>query len=263
MLFIVNKQIWVKNILYTKESSTEKTHFVYNYAMKLFSKSALIILHSQLFAQNSPNVHDLLFHGLQRFHYSDFVLPMKETPPLDKTLFLDKIVNDALSFWKIPGCAVSVVHGDEIVLCKGYGIRQIDSLLPDNSINIHTRFPIASLSKLFTSVAFSILLDKGELTLDTPVIDFYPSLKLSDEYATTHLTFRDCLSMRSGLPGPSVNDRLYSNSDITQEELLENILPSLPFPLGFRSHFAYQNLLYLLAATPFSPSYETFLQKSS
>ncbi len=63
----------------------------------------------------------------------------------------------------------------------------------------------------------------------------------------------------AGFPGPSVNHILYADPDATQQQLLEKILPTLPFPLGFRSHFAYQNLLFLLAAKPFS-SYESFVQ---
>jgi CubicO group peptidase (beta-lactamase class C family) len=174
---------------------------------------------------------------------------------------LDKIVNETLAFWKVPGCAISIVQGDKILLCKGYGVKRLSSTSPDNSIDSHTRFPIASLTKLFTAAAFGILIDNHTLTLDTPVIQFYPGIKLSDSYATAHLTFRDCLSMRSGLPGPSTIDILFADPLITTHQLLEKILPSLPFPLGFRSHFAYQNLLYLLAATPFKPSYEAFLQK--
>ncbi|MBS0604468.1 MAG: serine hydrolase [Verrucomicrobia bacterium] len=175
-----------------------------------------------------------------------------------QTQQLDKIASDTLSFWKVPGCAVSIVQGDEILLCKGYGVKQLD--VPDSAIDIHTRFPIASITKMFTAAAIGILSDQGTLTLDTPVQKFTP-LKLSDPYAASHLTLRDCLSMRSGLPGPSANPLLYSDPKITTQQLLEKILPTLPFPLGFRSHFAYQNLLYLLAATPFTPSYEAFLQK--
>jgi CubicO group peptidase (beta-lactamase class C family) len=176
------------------------------------------------------------------------------------TSSLDKIVSGSLAFWKIPGCAVSIVHGDEILLCKGYGIKQIGNHSIENSIDIHTRFPIASLTKLFTSVAVGILIDQKMLTLDTPILNFYPQLNLSDAYAKDHLTIRDCLAMRSGLPGPSTYDLLHADPNNTRQQLLEKILPLLPFPLGFRSHFAYQNLLYLLVATPFG-SYEDFLQK--
>jgi len=170
---------------------------------------------------------------------------------------LDKTVSDTLKFWKVPGCAVTIIQKEEILLCKGYGVKKTGTSDP---IDTHTRFPIASVTKAFTATALGLLVEKGTLTLDTPIQKFYP-LKLSDSYATTHLTFRDCLSMRSGLPGPSTNSLLYAEPPPTREELLEKILPSLSFPLGFRSHFSYQNLLYLLAATAFTPSYPQFLQK--
>jgi CubicO group peptidase (beta-lactamase class C family) len=170
---------------------------------------------------------------------------------LNPTLAMDKIVHETLTQWEIPGCAVTIIRQDEILLCKGYGVTQLSNPEP---IDIHTRFPIASLSKLFTSLAIGLLVDQEKLTLDTPILQFNPTLKLSDPYATEHLTFRDCLSMHSGLPGSSGNEPI--NADFNAAQLLE----ALPFPLGFRSHFAYQNLLYLLAATPLK-SYETFLHK--
>lgn len=176
-----------------------------------------------------------------------------------ETSSLDKIVTDSIAFWRVTGCTVSIVRGDEIVLCKGYGVKQVNGKT-DNAIDTHTRFPIASLTKSFTASAFGILLDRGMVTLDTPVQKIYP-LKLSDSYAASHLTFRDCLSMRSGLPGPSTFELVFSDPHITRKQLLEKILPSIPLPLGFRSHFSYQNLLYLLAATPLAPSYENFIQK--
>jgi CubicO group peptidase (beta-lactamase class C family) len=188
--------------------------------------------------------------------------PLLLSSPLlaqNHTMSLNNIVDKTVAFWNVPGCAVSIVQDNEIILCKGYGIKKLNDPNP-SEIDTHTYFPIASLSKAFTTSLLGILIDRGTLTLDTPIRHFYP-LKLSDSYAATHLTFRDCLSMRSGLPGPSTDSLLFSDPANTKEKLLEHILPSLPFPLGFRSHFSYQNLLFLLAATPFKPSYHQFLQQ--
>ncbi len=171
---------------------------------------------------------------------------------------IHKIANETLAFWKVPGCAVAIVQGDKVLLCEGYGVKEIGS---DDPIDGHTRFPLASITKLITAAAFGILHDQGRITLDTPVIDVYPGIKLSDSYAASHLTFRDCLAMRSGLPGPSVNHLLYDKPRITREELLDQVLPCLPLTFGFRSHFAYQNLLFLLAEAAFPPSYTAFLQQ--
>ena len=181
------------------------------------------------------------------------------SPKSLKTPAWDKIVNDTLAFWKAPGCAISIVQGDQVLLCKGYGTKQVGS---DNPIDSHTRFPIASITKLFTAIAFGILCDHGKMTLDTSIIDVYPALKLSDPYATSHLTFRDCLAMRSGLPASWADPSLYDDLNATREKLLSNALPSLPFSKGFRSHFAYQNVLYLLVEEAFKPSYQTFVKEN-
>jgi CubicO group peptidase (beta-lactamase class C family) len=169
---------------------------------------------------------------------------------------LDQIVSSTIDFWKVPGCAVSVVSNNEVVLAKGYGVKVLNK---DPGIDEHTAFPIASLTKLFTAATVGILVDRRKLDWDTPIRKDYPSLKLSDAYATSHLTYRDCLAMRSGLPGPSAESFIFS-SELTSQQLLKEKLPKLLFSNGFRSHFAYQNLLYLLAAAPFS-SWVDFLEK--
>ncbi len=168
-------------------------------------------------------------------------------PPTESRV--DQIITSSLDFWKAPGCAVAIVRNNEAVLTKGYG----------ENIDVHTVFPIASLTKLITALSVGMLVDRRAVEWDTPIVTFYPELTLSDEYAKTRLTLRDCLAMRSGLPGPSADSFIYS-SPLTTQALLSEKLPKLPFEKGFRSHFAYQNLLYLLAVKPFA-SWVDFLKK--
>lgn len=60
-----------------------------------------------------------------------------------------------------------------------------------------TRFNIGSVSKLFAALAAMILVDRGLITLDTPIIDHLPTFKMqSPEY--TRITTRHPLSHWSG-----------------------------------------------------------------
>lgn len=43
---------------------------------------------------------------------------------------IDAIVNQALEEFHVPGAAVAVVVGDEILLCRGYGMRDVDVVDP-------------------------------------------------------------------------------------------------------------------------------------
>ena len=64
----------------------------------------------------------------------------------------------------------------------------------------NTLFQIASCTKAFTATLAAVCATEGLLDFDTPVINYIPGFRLNDDYATNHLTVRDFLSHRSGLP---------------------------------------------------------------
>jgi CubicO group peptidase (beta-lactamase class C family) len=164
--------------------------------------------------------------------------------------------------FQVPGCAISIVKDGNIVAAKGYGTKSAQKILSDNAVDEKTVFPLASVTKLITCFTCGRLIDQKIVDWDDPIIHLFSGLKLSDPYAEQHLTIRDCLSMRSGLAGPEVDDLLYQGSP-TREKLLD-VLATIPFPHGFRSHFAYQNLSYIAAAKALENSkkltWETIVQ---
>jgi CubicO group peptidase (beta-lactamase class C family) len=70
----------------------------------------------------------------------------------------EKSINNAMATWKVPGCAVTIVKGNEVLLAKGYGNRRSDFSEP---VDAHTLFPIASLTKPFMAAAMGILAQGG------------------------------------------------------------------------------------------------------
>jgi CubicO group peptidase (beta-lactamase class C family) len=83
--------------------------------------------------------------------------------------------------------AVAVVVGDEVVLSKGYGLRDVEEKLP---MAAETQMPIASVTKQFTVAALGTLVRQGKLDWDKPVRDYLPDFRLHNEYATSHTTPR-------------------------------------------------------------------------
>ena len=117
---------------------------------------------------------------------------------MKKTLSgFDEYINQALGRWCVPGAAVAVVKGDEVLHSAGYGFRDLDQGLP---ITSNTRFPIASMTKPFTAMGAALLVEQGLLEWDQPIRDLMPEFRLFDDYATQHATLRDLLSHRTGLP---------------------------------------------------------------
>lgn len=154
---------------------------------------------------------------------------------------LDRQIADALAAWNVPGVAVSVVQDGRVVLSRGYGVRDPDRQAP---MTDDTIFPIASMSKAFTSFGVGLLVDEGRVSFDAPVAQYIAGLSLEDPAATQGLTLRDMLSHRSGLPR---HDAVwYHNEGLTREALLGRVA-HLDFSQPLRARFQYNNIMFILA----------------
>ncbi len=110
---------------------------------------------------------------------------------------LDEFITLKLAVYGVPGAAVSLVHGNQVLLSKGYGVRELGK---PGAVDAATVFQLASNSKPMTAAALGALVDAGKMTFDTPVIELLPEFALSDPTATRNCTSRDLLAHRSGLP---------------------------------------------------------------
>jgi len=79
---------------------------------------------------------------------------------VDATAF-DAVVQEALKAWQVPGSAVAMVRGDEVVYLKGHGVRELGK--PD-PVTSETLFAIGSTTKAFTATAIGMLVDNGKMT---------------------------------------------------------------------------------------------------
>jgi CubicO group peptidase (beta-lactamase class C family) len=142
----------------------------------------------------------------------------------------------------VPGIAVAIVEDDTLVLAKGYGVRRLAEQQP---LTEHSLFGIASISKSFTAMALGMLVDEGKLKWNDPVTKYIPSFQLHDAYATRELTVLDLLVHRSGL-APVSGGSVWYGSEYGRDQVVERIRYLRPVS-SFRSEFAYQNILYLVA----------------
>jgi len=108
----------------------------------------------------------------------------------------DVFVEKTRLMYKVPGAAVGIVDNDKVVFLEGFGIRGINDFEP---VNKDTRFQIASNTKFMTAAAIGLLVDRGRVSWDTPLINYYPHFRLKEDQATNNATFRDMLAHRSGL----------------------------------------------------------------
>src|SRR3984957_13308335 len=175
---------------------------------------------------------------------------------------IDSLVERTLRTFDVPGIAVCVIKDGKVIHMKGYGVRSLDTRQP---VDDHTLFGIASNSKAFTTAALGMLVDEGKLNWDDKVRKYIPEFKLYDPYVTEEFTIRDLLCHRSGL-GLGAGDLMFfpDSSDFTIPDILHNLQFLKPVT-SFRSTYAYDNNLYIVAgevvARVSGMSWEDFIEK--
>ncbi len=109
---------------------------------------------------------------------------------------LAAVLEQAVERWDIPGLAVGLVRGDEIVFQEAFGVQSTATgapVIPDSV------FCVASVSKCFVATAVMQMAERGELQLDAPVVNYLPYFRLDDDRCLV-ITARHLLSHTSGLP---------------------------------------------------------------
>jgi CubicO group peptidase (beta-lactamase class C family) len=167
-------------------------------------------------------------------------LNAKEPLPAEALKGIDPVIEQELKTFQVPGAAVAVVVGDEVVLAKGYGLRDVEKKLP---MAAETQMPIASVTKQFTVAALATLVRQGKLDWDKPVREYLPDFRMNNEYATSHLTPRDLVTHRSGLPR---HDAIWYGTDLSREQIYHR-LPFFEFSRDLRVRFQYNNLMFMTA----------------
>lgn len=154
----------------------------------------------------------------------------------------ERYADEARQKWEIPGMAIGIVKGDQVIYTKGFGQRGMHDKRP---VDEGTIFQIGSLSKAFTSALAAIAVDRKWLEWNDKVIAHLPDFRVSDPWVTQAFEIADLMCQRSGLPtGAGDSQSLLGYSDT---EILEHLRFLQPAS-SFRSQFAYQNVFFLAMA---------------
>ncbi|MEI7443443.1 MAG: serine hydrolase [Burkholderiales bacterium] len=153
---------------------------------------------------------------------------------------VERLAAETMPFYRTPGLAIAVVRDGEVVLRRGFGVRDVATGEP---VGPATRFAAASLTKSLTAAAVGLWVDAGRIRWDTRVREVLPEFALADPVATERCTMRDLLLHRSGL---GRHDIVWSAGDRDPWSMLA-ALPHLVAVREFRDGCAYSNLGYLVA----------------
>lgn len=164
---------------------------------------------------------------------------------------------------RLPGAAVGVVHGNELVWSGGVGFADVATR---RAADPRTLYRIASITKTFTATAVMQLRDEGRLALDDPAVAYLPELQSSSSPfgPIESLTIRRMLSHESGLqgepPGADWVRVLYEGSAERNLARAAEIAPTVaPNSQGKYSNLAYQ-LLGEIVTRVSGVSYPTYIR---
>ncbi len=156
----------------------------------------------------------------------------------------DAAFDATLERYALPGLAVGVIEDGEIVYRRTAGELEAGG---GQAIDADTLFKIASNSKAMTAAVLARLVDAGKLKWDDPVIRHLPDFRMHDPWITQHMQVRDLLIHNSGL-GLGAGDLMLwpEPNRFTRADIIAGLAHLKPTH-SFRSHYAYDNLLYVVA----------------
>ncbi|MDP5105653.1 MAG: serine hydrolase [Polaribacter sp.] len=157
---------------------------------------------------------------------------------------LDKLIQQTLKTFDVPGISVGILKDGKIVYAKGHGVR---SLTNKKDMNDNTLVGVASNSKGFTCFALAMMIDEGKLNWDDKVRKYIPEFQMHDAWITEEFTVRDLVTHRSGL-GLGAGDLMFlpEGNDFTVTDVISNVKYLKPQSI-FRTDFEYNNNMFIIA----------------
>lgn len=153
---------------------------------------------------------------------------------------LAKALDQARKEANVPGMSVAVVRDGEVVLVRGFGLRDVARRLP---VGPRTAFCIGSSSKAFTAWLVQLAAHEGKLSLSDSPRKHVPDFRLFDKAANERMTVEDLLCHRSGLPR---TDLVWYSGKFDRKEILQLLAQCEP-TAPFRGVWQYQNVMYMVA----------------
>lgn len=178
---------------------------------------------------------------------------------IDQCNKIEEYVEQERKKSNIPGIAVGIVHGNEIIYTQGFGVAD----RKDTPVTPDTPFYIGSIGKTFTALAIRQLEGEGKLASKAPVTEYIPWFCLANGTGE-QITVEDLLGHTSGLSMVSGNEAFYYSNKLTIEETVRaiNRREKINRPVG--ESYEYSNLNYvilgLIVEYVSGMSYEEYIQ---
>ena len=161
----------------------------------------------------------------------------------------DSLANELVSNTTIPSVVFSYITPDTCL----YGVAGVNNLNDKNEVQLTDKFSLGSNTKAITALIAMKMVEKGQITLDTKLLEVIPSVKRKIKKTYRKITLGELLSHRAHV-------RAYTSGEDYQgfpEDLPENLLEQRKIfvkhvlnqdPLASELPFDYSNAGYVIAS---------------
>ena len=153
----------------------------------------------------------------------------------DQTDAADDYIRAEMAKQHIPGLALLVSRGGQVIRAQGYGMANVELQVP---VEPETIFQSGSVGKQFTATAVMMLVEEGKIGLQDPLTKYFPDAPA----AWKQVTIRELLSHTAGFTDYTKDFDM--RKDYTEAELLK-IVESLPPAFTPGTSWSYSNLGFL------------------
>ena len=99
---------------------------------------------------------------------------------------------------KVASMSIAVAKDGEVLWEEAFGFSDIENKVKATP---HTKYRSGSIAKTITATGLMILVEKGQIDLDKPILDYLPKVKIRSFVGTDRdVTVRHILNHRSGMP---------------------------------------------------------------
>ncbi|MGE5375140.1 MAG: serine hydrolase domain-containing protein [Bacteroidota bacterium] len=175
---------------------------------------------------------------------------------------VDAYIRTKMKELGIPGAALVIVEGDQIVHLKAFGVADGSG----RPVTPQTPFFTGSTGKSFTALAVMELVEAGRINLDAPVQTYLPWFRVADNNASEKITVRQLLNQTSGLP-TSIGQEQLAKNDLGDTAIENNVRAlanvKLSAPPGERYEYSNANYVTLgmIIQAVSGQSYENYIRE--
>lgn len=174
---------------------------------------------------------------------------------------IDTYIESELVEADIPGAALVIVEGKQIVHLRGYGVAGPDG----RPVTAETGFYLGSVTKSFTALATMQLVEAGKIDLNASVQTYLPWFRVADAEASAKMKVRHLLNHTSGFSTYSGRTHLTS-ADVSAQAIAGRVRDlghtELVAQVGETFHYSNANYCVLgaIIESVSGTRYEDFVQ---